>query len=362
MVYIDQTGAFHKLVAQNSKSANSSPGSSRPHSRASSRHRQQRTEEDDGFLNEAYQIYGHLSDLGRLLKTVRKPYLSTAEPPPISRRGRTAAANGDDDELRRFENSKYLSERERDEIEVRAKMILRRCRERVTMLEEAEKRRKDKVAPPQPMIFNWLPSLAPLKEDSAEPLIAAHRGTIIWTLNDMLAKLSATQTGMQEERAKRRDERNRTLGGGAAREAAQLQVAAERSGNGIMPIPAAALNITPADEPAIEEQLSAHQLQQFESENNALLEHMESQLSSVLAAEKSLLEISAMQTELVRHLVQQTEIIDRLYDEAVGSVSEMGKANKQLKRAKERSGEARLMLLVFLIGATFSLLFLNWYS
>jgi syntaxin 18 len=225
--------------------------------------------------------------------------------------------------------------------------------------------RKDKVAPPQPAIFKYLPSLAPPKEDDAEPLIAAHRGTIIWTLNDMLAKLSAAQTNMQEERAKRRDERNRTLGGGAAREAAQLQIAAERSGgsgNGPMPAPAAALNITPADEPAIEEQLSAHQLQQFESENNALLEHMESQLSSVLAAERSLLEISAMQTELVRHLVQQTEIIDRLYDEAVGSVSEMGAANKQLKRAKERSGEARLMLLVFLIGATFSLLFLNWYS
>lgn len=179
----------------------------------------------------------------------------------------------------------------------------------------------------------------------------------------MLAKLSSTQTDMQEERAKRRAERNRTLGGGAAREAAALQLHAEHStSNGPTAIPAAALNITPADEPPIEEQLSAHQLQQFESENSALLEHMESQLSSVLAAEKSLLEISAMQTELVRHLVQQTEIIDRLYDEAVGSVSEVGKANKQLKRAKERGGDARLMLLVFLIGATLSLLFLNWYS
>lgn len=68
---------------------------------------------------------------------MRKPYLSTAEPPPVSRRGRTAP-NGGADELGRFEGTKYLSERERDEIEVRAKMILRRCRERVTTLEEAE--------------------------------------------------------------------------------------------------------------------------------------------------------------------------------------------------------------------------------
>lgn len=72
MVYVDQTGAFRQLVAEGSKSANSSPGSSRPHSRASSRHRQQQVAEDDGFLKEAYQI-------------VRRPWLladiSTATSP-----------------------------------------------------------------------------------------------------------------------------------------------------------------------------------------------------------------------------------------------------------------------------------------
>lgn len=243
------------------------------------------------------------------------------------------------------------------------------------MLEDAEKgrflqtflltiARKERVAPPQPALFKYLPSLAPPSIDVEEPLIAAHRAGVIWTLSNMLAKLSAVQTNMQEERAKRRDERNRTLGGGAAREAAAIQIQAEAGSSRFTPtpIPAAALTITPKDEPPIEEQLSAQQLQQLESENSALLEHMESQLTSVLAAEKSLLEISAMQTELVRHLVQQTEMIDQLYDEAVGSVAEMGKANQQLKKAKERSGEARFFLLMFLIGASLALLFLNWYA
>lgn len=103
-------------------------------------------------------------------------------------------------------------------------------------------------------------------------------------------------------------------------------------------------------------------MQQFAQENNALLEHMESKLTSVLAAEKSLLEISAMQTELVRHLASQTEMTERLYDEAVGSVAEVGKANVQLKEARKRGEEGRLFLLIFLLGASFALLFLDWYA
>lgn len=108
--------------------------------------------------------------------------------------------------------------------------------------------------------------------------------------------------------------------------------------------------------------LSPEQIQQFESENNALLTHLESTLTSVLSAEKSLLEISEMQTQLVAHLAQQTEMIDTLYEQAVGSVGEMRGAKEQLVKAKERSGEARLFLLVFLIGASLGLLFLDWYS
>jgi syntaxin 18 len=172
MVYMDQTDAFRSLVAEGSKSASSSPASSRPGSRAASRTRQrdeqQNKAKDDGFLTEAYQIvrvsqlttpplftadnpqHGHLADLGRMLKTIRKPYLSTTEPPPLSRRSRTAAAAGDDDELKRFEGTKYLSERERDEIDVRAKMILRRCKERVGLLEDAEKSRLQECQVCQP--------------------------------------------------------------------------------------------------------------------------------------------------------------------------------------------------------------------
>jgi len=164
-------------------------------------------------------------------------------------------------------------------------------------------------------------------------------------------------SGLQEERSKRREERSRTLGGGAAREAALLDSRKfNGSGGGGLDLSA------PEVDNDFESQLSPEQAQQFALENNALLEYMQSQLSSVLSAEKSLLEISTLQTELVRHLVQQTEMTDRLYDEAVGSVGEVGKANEQLREARRRGEEGRLFLLVFLVGASLALLFLDWYA
>lgn len=90
----------------------------------------------------------HLTSLSTLLHTIRKAYLSLSDPPPLSgRHPRNHASasslqggGGDeDDELRRWEGSKWLSDRERDEIDLRGRMILRRCREMVSELERAEK-------------------------------------------------------------------------------------------------------------------------------------------------------------------------------------------------------------------------------
>jgi syntaxin 18 len=220
----------------------------------------------------------------------------------------------------------------------------------------------------------FLPSLAPAA-DTFEPLIKAHRSSILWTLNDRLAKTSASLTDLQEERSRRREERGKSLGGQAAKEAARLGVGKQTSEgwfnsltNSSIPsgLPASTSDmagpIIPTDEPPIESQLSSAQLQVLESENSALLEIMESTLSSVLSAEKSLLEISALQTELVKNLVQQTELTDRLYEEAVGSVGEMKKAGQQLVQAKKRGEEGRMFLIIFLLGASMALLFLDWYA
>lgn len=135
--------------------------------------------------------------------------------------------------------------------------------------------------------------------------------------------------------------------------------------NGTVPsmfVPAPILKAVPNgtdyedDEPPIDTVLSQEQIQQFESESSALLQEANSQLASIEKAQTSLLEISNLQSELAVHLTQQMEITDKLWEDSVLVSGRVEEGNKQLKQARDRNREGRLWLLVFLIGASFSLL------
>jgi len=78
-----------------------------------------------------------LTSLGTLLGGIKKAYLSTANAP--ARRLDRGGTNGEGEGLEKWKDSKFLSDRERDEIDLRGRVILRRCRERVGLLEEQEK-------------------------------------------------------------------------------------------------------------------------------------------------------------------------------------------------------------------------------
>ncbi|KAK6906048.1 hypothetical protein I203_100029 [Kwoniella mangroviensis CBS 8507] len=346
-------------------------------------------EDEEEFLKEAYRIHRHLTSLSHLLSSVRKPYLSTIEPPPLSRRAHNHNHDGGGDEMnewKKWEKVKYLTDRERDEIDLRARMILRRCKERVGVLELDEQTRKSKttssaISSTKSTVLSFLPSLLPLDSSSSsstfQPLINAHRASVLWTLNDFLAKLTSTISDLQEERFKRKQERMKSLGSNATLEASQLNTS---KGNRKIPdgvivgvddpafstssldphLAASGIGIT--DSSTKQSELTESQIQQFENENNILLENMSSTLSTVLSAESSLLEISKLQNELIQHLTQQTEMIDQLYSEAIDSVGSMDKANEQLKKARDTNKESRVFLLVFLIGSSLALLFLDWYA
>lgn len=89
--------------------------------------------------------------------------------------------------------------------------------------------------------------------------------------------------------------------------------------------------------------LTPEQLQLFEEENNALLNHYQDQLAQATQAEKSLMEISSLQQQLVGHLSVQNETIDLLVADAERTDENVQKGNKELKRATERSSTARLV-------------------
>jgi len=110
-----------------------------------------------------------------------------------------------------------------------------------------------------------------------------------------------------------------------------------------------------------EYELTASQIMQFEDENAAILRNAQDTLASVQQAESRLLEISQLQTELIVHLTHQTELTDQLFEDAIATTSTMDKGNEQLKEARRRGKDSRLYILVFLIGASLSLLFLHYY-
>lgn len=210
---------------------------------------------------------------------------------------------------------------------------------------------------------------------------------------------SQTQKEMQEERVKRQLERTHTLGSGAGKEAAlmghqssipisvsgpeQAQSSAPGSwlGNASSNLAsslAATIGVnsgwnearpsyttTPVED--IEEddeddyELTASQIMQFEDENAAILRNAQDTLASVQQAESRLLEISQLQTELIAHLTHQTELTDQLFEDAIATTSTMEKGNEQLREARRRGKDSRLYILVFLIGASLSLLFLHYY-
>jgi syntaxin 18 len=207
--------------------------------------------------------------------------------------------------------------------------------------------------------------------------------------------VSESQKEMQEERMKRQMHRTRTLGSGAARDALTLGLGANGTpssetasvmsesasdtwfggvpGNiassfmasvrGTDPAASAIPSASQTDDSDSDDELelSQSQILQFEAENATILREVQDTLQSVQQAEARLLEISDLQTELITQLTRQTEITDQLYEDAVAATGSVDKGNEQLKEAKRRAKDSRLFILVFLIGASFSLLFLHFY-
>ncbi|KAI9000921.1 hypothetical protein BD414DRAFT_511545 [Trametes punicea] len=351
------------------------------------------------YVKEAYAVLNHISTLARMLVAVRKAYLNVdARSPPMLRpANRTIDLSGESQSWSELRN---LTNEERDQIDLQARVILSRCKDRVARLEELEKRRAEVAASQQNPLTRLLP--ARLRQDestAASDFVAAHHASMTWYLSRRLAETSQFLRDMQEERMKRQLERSRTLGSGAAREAIFLSAndtvpspadssasgswfggasnlassfAASIGGPPSSPLdtlqststvkPSASARddwMSETDEEELE--LSASQIQQFEEENANILQSVQDTLASVQQAEARLMEISALQMELVAHLTKQTEQTEQLYEDAIATAATVEKGNEQLKEARRRARDGRKWILLFLIGASLSLLFLHYY-
>ncbi|KIK65362.1 hypothetical protein GYMLUDRAFT_159087 [Collybiopsis luxurians FD-317 M1] len=341
------------------------------------------------YIAEAYTILNHINTLTRMLSSIRKAYLNLDQRSGVSHH--QEMRNIDLSGTEPWTNVRQLSNEERDQIDVQARVILTRCANRIKEMEALEKKRAELVSSKVNPLTRLLP--ARLRQDAStvsSDFVAAHNSSVTWFLSRRLAEASQKQTEMQEERVKRQTERSRTLGSGAALEALSLSSSdLQRSkssasssswfGGASSGIIAATIGASSVDDtqrissphllpetspPSDDEddlELSQSQILQFENENAHILRSVQETLESVQQAEARLNEISALQMELVSHLTKQTELTDQLYEDAIASTSMVEKGNVQLREARRRSKDSRLFILVFLIGASLSMLFLHYY-
>ncbi|KAI8067893.1 hypothetical protein BC940DRAFT_238735 [Gongronella butleri] len=304
----------------------------------------------DLFTKEAYRVYQHVDGLTHFLKMIRRVYIQDQPDKKKKKKKkskrRRVQDDGDDKEFDLFaqfpSHVTHLTDQERDDIDFQAKLVLRRCMDRVKDMEEAERLRVDSV---QSKKQGWKRLLSS-HLDATQDTLAMHRSNMLWLLNKRLMDVSRLQKDQQQIRLERVLSKSENHLFSSQSRAMQLR----------QPQP----HDDDDDDPLAE--LSAEQVQLLEKENETMLEEMNSTLNEVHQAEKALMEISGLQTQLANHLAVQTLQTDQLYGDSLATNERMEQGNVQLIKAKERNKGTRKFMILFLFGASLVLLFLDWFS
>ncbi|GAA5857210.1 hypothetical protein JCM8547_009374 [Rhodosporidiobolus lusitaniae] len=351
---------------------------------------------DDPWTRQAEQVAANLNQFSLFLTSIRRAYLDLNSSTHHAHHRQDQQRNLDPSKgLAAWEGVRWLSDRERDEIDFGVKVALRKSVDRVRELEALEKLRlskeKQEASKPSSRLFGSSSSSSSSSISGTSELLASHRSFVTLYLNALLASVSQRQRDQQEARVWRQLEKTQSLGGMGGGGAlgmdelgkqmagrAKAEFAAREKGKGKeqqdgqvgqvpsmyrpAPLPGAGEDEEDEDDNPLGSHLTAEQVQQFEAEESALLKATQSDLEALKTAESSLLEIASLQSQLAMHLTQQAELTDQLWEDAVTVTGKVGEGNQQLKKAKERGRESRVWLLIFLFGSAFTLLFLDYYS
>ncbi|KAK9783712.1 hypothetical protein AB5N19_04112 [Seiridium cardinale] len=305
----------------------------------------------DDFLKEAYTINHAIRTLHTDLLRIRQSYLSTAQP-----RRTLIRQNGE----------KPLTDRDREDIDANSKQLLRDLNAKIRQLVDAEQVRREteaqllkkKFARGLSALGSWASggaggglggkSIEYRTAEEAANGINTHRESVLWMLRQRLQECVKTQQDMMEVRLNREMEKQRSV----------LARAGVGEGMGLGSMPG--MNVREPSSPSSQRkssqaawqeegqstynpqpELSPEQIQMFERENHDMLQHYESVLGQVRTAEKSLIEISELQTQLVNNLATQSAHIDQLVADSFNITEDVGGGNKQLKKATQKPRTAK---------------------
>ncbi|KAI1272949.1 hypothetical protein F5Y07DRAFT_279766 [Xylaria sp. FL0933] len=305
----------------------------------------------EDFLKEAYRINSHITSLHADLRNIRQSYLSTAQP----RRTLIPSAHHD-------RSSRPLTDREREEIDANAKKMLRELNASIRTLADVEQARADieakviqkKFARGLGALGAWASGGASASkspeqaaaEDRAKT-ISAHRDSVLWLLRHRLQECVKTQQDMMEIRLMREMERNRSvLAKARGQDAASFHSAKSfvETPHSLTGWKGASGQAPPTEEAQSDnarDDLTPEQLQMFERDNQDMLKHYESTLDQVRTAEKSLIEISELQTQLIDTLTTQSAGIEQLIADSDVTAGNVQGGNRQLTKATQKASPAR---------------------
>ncbi|KAI1124668.1 hypothetical protein F5Y10DRAFT_280056 [Nemania abortiva] len=305
----------------------------------------------EDFLKEAYRINSHIASLHADLRNIRQSYLSTAQP----RKTLIPSAHQD-------RSARPLSDREREEIDANAKKMLRELNASIRRLADIEQARADIEAKVIQKKFvrglgalgAWASGGASISkspehtaaEDRAKT-ISTHRDSVLWLLRHRLQECVKTQQDMMEIRLMREMEKNRSvLAKARGQDAASVNNVAtiiEPHGSAVDWRKGSSSALPQDEAPSYNptNDLTPEQIQMFEKDNQDMLKHYESTLDQVRTAEKSLIEISELQTQLIDTLTTQSAGIEQLVADSDATAGNVQGGNRQLTEATKKASPAR---------------------
>ncbi|PLW51005.1 hypothetical protein PCANC_08171 [Puccinia coronata f. sp. avenae] len=326
----------------------------------------------DTWTKEAQLVANNIQELIDFLNSIRRAYL---DPSPSGTSGQFSSSTGSNERsvnlskgFQGFANVRWFSDTEKDQIDTLVAVGLKKSVQGVRALEAAEKSRKAQQDIQQSNPLSRFLGISLSSQSVAKEQFNGHRASILWFLNQRLTDLGKIIKDQQENRAKRKMEKVMKSGlaglmnaPGSSMGAHSIQ-ATEKGGVPTIYQPKfdQLLDQESLEESAMENVLTSAQIQQFEKESSEVLKATENTLKSIKQTESSLLEISNLQTELVYHLTQQNELVDQLWDDSIISAGKIKQGNQQLVTAAESNKESRMWLLVFLLGSSFALLFVDY--
>lgn len=335
----------------------------------------------------------HISSLLHYLRQIRQPYLSTSTLPNPPRHRTGNESNNNPTSIEGLSVPTHLTDTQRAEIDTQTSSLLHDLSSRISSLTAAENlrhstetallERKFGKRGGNNILWRWAAgdqddddatagkSDVQIEAEGRASGVRMFREGVLWYLGWRLRGTVEVQRGMVEIRAEREREKEKSalwkiqsvsspntrraeggaVGGGqiprrtpgqqSDADTAELTGGYKLEGinhngrSGLEDYPSG--HIGNGEEPPTEP-LPAHLLQLFETENSALLDHYSSSLSKIAQAEKSLLEISSLQSTLLAHLSTQGEMIEQLVMNAAGTDENVRSGNREMKRAGERWG------------------------